>query len=182
MTAKIVRGRRLGVDVGKVRVGVAMSDPDGILATPLETVQRDLSGKDTVPSDIARIGALVDENMIVEVIVGLPVTLNGTESFAAAESRAYASLLEKSLVDVPVWFADERLTTAMASRRLAERGVKGKRRKAVVDQAAAVEILQQWLDQQRKALLQRCWTNSRSKLTIPQSPKDIGVNAKAALV
>lgn len=149
-----MRGRRLGVDVGKVRVGVAMSDPDGILATPLETVQRDLSGKAPVPTDIARIGELVDENMIVEVVVGLPVRLQGDESFAAQESRAYASLLEGTLSDVPVQFCDERLTTAMASRRLAERGVKGKRRKAVVDQAAAVEILQQWLDRRRKALFQ----------------------------
>lgn len=145
------RGRRLGVDVGKVRVGVAWSDPDGILAAPLETVPRDRTPDTTSPSDIARIAELAAEHDVVEIIVGLPVTLKGTESFAAAEARAYADLLSRRVTPIPVQLIDERLTTAVASRRLAERGVKGKRKRAVVDQAAAVEILQQWLDKQRKA-------------------------------
>ncbi|MFD0559516.1 putative Holliday junction resolvase [Stackebrandtia endophytica] len=145
------RGRRLGVDVGKVRVGVAWSDPDGILAAPLETVPRDRTPDTPDPKDIARIAELVDEHDIVGVIVGLPVTLSGTESFAAAEARDYADLLSRRVTPIPVELIDERLTTAVASRRLTERGVKGKRKRAVVDQAAAVEILQQWLDKQRKA-------------------------------
>ena len=144
------RGRRLGVDVGKVRVGVAVSDPDGILASPLETVPRDLSDSSAVPADIARLAELTAEYLAVEIVVGLPVTLSGDESFAAAEARAYAERVGQAVAPVPVRLIDERLTTAVASRRLAERGVRGKRRRAVVDQAAAVEILQQWLERQRK--------------------------------
>ena len=142
-------GRRLSVDVGKVRVGVAVSDPHGILASPVETVPRDMSGATAVPTDIARIAAIIAEYEVVEVVVGLPITLSGQESFAAIEARAYASTLENVIAPIPVAMMDERLTTAVASRRLAERGVKGKRRKAVVDQAAAVEILQQWLEQRK---------------------------------
>ncbi|GAA4894040.1 putative Holliday junction resolvase [Stackebrandtia albiflava] len=147
-----VRGRRLGVDVGKVRVGVAWSDPDGILAAPLETVPRDTRAPEgEVPRDIRRIAELADEHDVVEIVVGLPVTLSGAESFAAAEVRDYAETLRDNVNPIPVSLLDERLTTVVASRRLAERGVKGRRRRAVVDQAAAVEILQQWLERQRKA-------------------------------
>ena len=72
------RGRRLGVDVGKVRVGVAISDPGGILATPLVTVSRDLgTAADSVPADIAELVRLVKEHEAVQVVVGLPVRLNG---------------------------------------------------------------------------------------------------------
>lgn len=149
--AAFSRGRRLGVDVGKVRVGVAWCDPDGILATPLETVARDTASGEDVPSDIRRIAELTAEHGIVEIVVGLPVTLKGTESFAAVEAREYVKLLAQNITGVPVHLVDERLTTVVASRRLTERGVKGKRKRAVVDQAAAVEILQHWLDRQRKA-------------------------------
>jgi putative Holliday junction resolvase len=145
-----LKGRRLGVDIGKARVGVAWSDPDGILAAPLETVPRDNSDT-TVPSDIGRLAELVDEHLIVEVVVGLPVRLSGEESFAAAEARAYADRLARAIAPIPVRLIDERLTTRVASRRLSERGVKGRRQRAVVDQAAAVEILQLWLEKQRKA-------------------------------
>ncbi|GGL13507.1 Holliday junction resolvase RuvX [Mangrovihabitans endophyticus] len=145
------RGRRVGVDVGKVRVGVALSDPDGILATPLETVPRDLAAKpDAVPADIAAIVALVAEHEAVQIVVGLPVRLNGREGDAAIDIRAYAERLARASGPVPVVLADERMSTVVATRRLAERGVRGKRRRAVVDQAAAVEILQSWLDAQRR--------------------------------
>lgn len=110
-----------------------------------------MSGKSVPPADISRIADLVNEHSVVEIVIGLPVTLSGEESYAAAESRAYAEQVTAAVGDVPVRFVDERLTTAVASRRLSERGVKGKRRKAVVDQAAAVEILQLWLEKQRKA-------------------------------
>ena len=137
--------------MGKVRVGVAWSDPDGILAAPLETVARNRKPTGDIPTDIGRIAQLAAEHDVVEVVVGLPVTLRGTESFAAIEAREYAELLAQNVSGVPVNMTDERLTTAVASRRLTERGVKGKRKRAVVDQAAAVEILQHWLDKQRKA-------------------------------
>jgi putative holliday junction resolvase len=145
------RGRRLGVDVGKVRVGVALSDPDGILASPLVTVPRDMgAAADSVPADIAELARLVREHEAVQVVVGLPVRLDGSEGTAAIDIRAYAERLARAVGHVPVVLADERMSTVVASRRLAERGVRGKRQRAVVDQAAAVEILQSWLDAQRR--------------------------------
>jgi putative pre-16S rRNA nuclease len=145
------RGRRLGVDVGKVRVGVALSDPDGILASPLVTVSRDMgAAADSVPADIAELVRLVREHEAVQVVVGLPVRLDGSEGTAAIDIRAYAERLARAVGHVPVVLADERMSTVVASRRLAERGVRGKRQRAVVDQAAAVEILQSWLDAQRR--------------------------------
>lgn len=145
------RGRRLGVDVGKVRVGVAVSDPDSILATPLVTVPRDTGAADgTVPADIAEIARLADEHEAVEIVVGLPVRLSGAEGAAAIDIRAYAGRLAQVVQPVPIALADERMSTVVATRRLAERGVRGRRQRAVVDQAAAVEILQSWLDAQRR--------------------------------
>ena len=145
------RGRRLGVDVGKVRVGVALSDPDGILASPLVTVPRDMgAAADSVPADIAELARLVREHEAVQVVVGLPVRLDGSEGIAAIDIRTYAERLARAVGHVPVVLADERMSTVVASRRLAERGVRGKRQRAVVDQAAAVEILQSWLDAQRR--------------------------------
>ena len=158
MAREWLRGVRLGVDVGTVRVGVAISDPDGILATPLVTLRRDLStvresepeGSETYPRDIAALMRLVEVHESVEVVVGLPVTLSGSESHAAKHVRAYAQMLARAVAPVPVQLTDERMSTAIATRRLSERGVRGGRRRAVVDQAAAVEILQGWLDAARR--------------------------------
>jgi putative holliday junction resolvase len=145
------RGVRLGVDVGQVRVGIARSDPDGILATPLVTLARDLKPRSgVIPADIAEIARLVNIHEAVEVVVGLPVRLNGTEGPAAATVREYAQHMAPIIAPVPVALADERMSTVVAARRLSERGVRGKRQRAVVDQAAAVEILQGWLDAHRR--------------------------------
>ncbi len=142
---------RIGVDVGQVRVGVSRSDPDGILATPLVTLARDLTAApDAVPSDLAELAALVAEHEAVGVVVGLPVNLAGKHGPAAVHVKAYADRLVDVIAPVPVTLTDERMSTVVASRRLAERGVRGKRQRAVVDQAAAVEILQSWLDAQRR--------------------------------
>lgn len=139
------RGRRIGVDVGSVRVGIAASDPDGILATPVETVARSAgSGSDT--ADLHRIRMIVAEYEAVEVVVGLPQTLRGEHGRAAVLATEYAERLRRAVAPVPVRLSDERLTTVTASRVLAERGVRGKRQRAVVDQLAAVAILQGWLD------------------------------------
>ncbi|MBB5825659.1 Holliday junction resolvase RuvX [Micromonospora carbonacea] len=149
--AEAVRGVRLGVDVGQVRVGVARSDPHGVLATPLVTLARDLTAaEDAVPGDMAEIVALIAEHECVEVVVGLPVNLSGQHGPAARNVKAYADRLADVIAPVPVTLTDERMSTVVASRRLAERGVRGKRQRAVVDQAAAVEILQSWLDAQRR--------------------------------
>jgi putative Holliday junction resolvase len=148
---EFMRGVRIGVDVGQVRVGVAVCDPDGILATPLVTLRRDLNVDiDAQPSDIVELARLVDAYQSVEVVVGLPVTLAGRDGPAAVQVRAYADRLAEAISPVPVRLYDERMSTVAATRRLAERGVRGKRQRAVVDQAAAVEILQGWLDAQRR--------------------------------
>lgn len=139
-------GRVLGVDVGEVRVGVALSDPAGILATPLVTLTRDRSGG----RDLDALAAMVVEHEVVEVVVGLPRTLAGREGPAARAAMDYAHALAGRLdPGVPVRLTDERLTTVSATRMLTERGVRGRKQRAVVDQAAAVEILQHWLETHR---------------------------------
>ena len=143
-------GRRLAVDVGSVRVGVALSDPGPTLATPLVTLSRD----EQAGADLDRLTELVAEHEVVEVVVGLPRTLSARHGTAAQAAAAYAEQLAARIDPIPVRLADERLTTVSASRMLSERGVRGKRQRAVVDQAAAVEILQAWLDA-RAALLRR---------------------------
>jgi putative holliday junction resolvase len=145
-----VTGVRLGVDVGSVRIGVALCDPGGILATPLVTLRRDRhTYGDETPKDIVELVHLVRHYQAVEVVVGLPVTLSGNEGIAAAQVRSYVQILAPAIAPVPVRLADERMSTVSASRRLSEQGVRGGRRRAVVDQAAAVEILQCWLDARR---------------------------------
>jgi putative Holliday junction resolvase len=144
------RGVRLGIDVGTVRIGVARSDPDGILATPVATVARAAGGTDETPADMSEIKDIVTALEAVEVIIGIPVSLSGSEQQAAAVTREYARQLAMVLDPVPIRFADERMSTVVATRRLRDRGVRGKRQRAVVDQAAAVEILQSWLDMQRR--------------------------------
>jgi putative Holliday junction resolvase len=134
----------MGVDVGAVRIGVALSDPDGLLATPLVTVSRDVDGG----TDLTAIAAMVAEHEVVQVVVGLPRTLAGREGPAAEAARAFAERLA-TVVDVPLVFSDERLTTVVATRQLRDSGRKGRRQRAVVDQVAAVAILQGWLDAER---------------------------------
>jgi putative Holliday junction resolvase len=135
------RGRRLGVDVGAVRVGVALCDPDGIIATPLVTLARDVAGG----ADLRALAELVAEHEAVEVVVGLPRTLAGREGPAAQLALEFAEAI-RGVVDVPVVLHDERLTTVVATRQLRARGVKGRKQRAVIDQAAAVGILQGYLD------------------------------------
>lgn len=136
------RGRRIGVDVGAVRIGVAASDPDGILATPVQTVRRD--GK-----HLGRLVRLIAEHEAVEVVVGLPRTLADKAGSAAADAVEVADALAARIAPVPVRLADERLTTVTAQRTLRDAGVRAKNQRAVVDQVAAVAILQSWLDQRR---------------------------------
>lgn len=145
-------GRVLGVDVGAVRVGVALSDPAGVLATPLVTLDRD----ETTWSDLDQLVDLVAEHEVVEVVVGLPRTLAGREGPAARAALGYADDLrevfdERGVSGVPVTMADERLSTVTAGRMLSDRGVKGRAQRRVIDQAAAVAILQTWLDARRGA-------------------------------
>jgi putative Holliday junction resolvase len=144
------RGRRLGVDVGTVRIGVASSDPDGILATPVETVRRDRTDK-----HVKRLARLVAEMDVVEVVVGLPRTLAERNGPSAVDAITVADALAARIAPIPVRLADERLTTVTAQRELREAGIKAKGQRAMIDQAAAVGILQTWLDQRRAALADR---------------------------
>lgn len=141
------RGRRLGIDVGSVRIGVACSDPDAILATPVETVRRDRNGK-----HLRRLAALAAEYEAVEVVVGLPRTLADRTGPSALDAIEVADALAQRIAPIPVRLADERLTTVAAQRSLRAAGVRAKEQRAVIDQAAAVAILQSWLDQRRAAV------------------------------
>ena len=144
-------GRRLGVDVGSARVGVATCDPDGVLATPLVTLERDLEGGQDV-HDLLR---LVVEHEAIEVVVGLPRSLDGTEGPAAEHVRQWCDALrgalsrDDALRDTPIRLVDERLTTVDAHRGLHSSGLPGRAHRRVVDQAAAVLILQAALDRER---------------------------------
>jgi putative Holliday junction resolvase len=141
------RGRRLGVDVGTVRIGVAASDPDGILATPVETVRRDRSNK-----HLRRLAQLAAELEAVEVVVGLPRTLADRSGPSARDAVELAEQLAGRIAPTPVRLSDERLTTVSAQRSLRDAGIRAKGQRAMIDQAAAVGILQNWLDQRRTAL------------------------------
>ncbi len=138
------QGRRLGLDVGTVRVGVALSDPTGTLASPLETVQR---ARDE--SDLDRIAALVLEHEVTEVIVGEPRHLSGASGASAREARAYSRALAGRIGTVPVHLVDERLSTVTAAGSLRASGLDSRQQRPVIDQAAAVVILQTYLDAQR---------------------------------
>ena len=135
-------GVRLGIDPGDARIGVARSDPSGFLATPVETVPRG-------PGDLERIAVILLEEEATEVVVGLPRSLSGREGPAAVKVREFAALLARRVAPVPVRLCDERLTTVTAENLLRDRGRKGSKRRAVVDQAAAVVILQHALDTER---------------------------------
>jgi putative Holliday junction resolvase len=140
-------GPRLGVDVGSVRVGLARSDTDGILATPLETV----TVRHDSDTHFERIVQNVQELGICEVIIGLPRSLSGREGSAAGTVRAYAVEVARRVAPIPVRLVDERLSTVTAHHRLREAGVKGRKRRPVVDQQAAVVILQSALDAERSS-------------------------------
>ncbi|MCH9732553.1 MAG: Holliday junction resolvase RuvX [Actinomycetia bacterium] len=141
-------GRRIGIDVGSVRIGVAVSDPDGVLATPVETVARDRrSGK-----HLRRLARLIAEHQAVEVVVGLPRTLADRAGSSARDAVELADQLAEKISPVPVRLTDERLTTVSAQRSLREAGVPAKGQRSMIDQVAAAGILQNWLDQRRAAL------------------------------
>lgn len=132
----------IAVDVGAVRVGVARSDPRGVLAVPVVTLRRDVRGN----SDIEQLVALITEHEAVGVVIGLPRTLAGREGPAVEAARAYGGLLTARLEGFPILFVDERMTTIVAQRNLSTSGVRSRAQRAMVDQAAAVEILQSFLD------------------------------------
>ena len=133
---------RLAVDVGSVRVGVARSDPGGILASPLAVIR---SGQGEL-DELARLTASADA---IEVVVGLPTSLSGREGAAAAAARRFAADLAARLAPLPVRLVDERFTTAEAHDALRRGGRDSRARRQVVDAAAAAVLLQAALDAER---------------------------------
>lgn len=134
-------GVRLAIDVGSVRIGVARSDPGGLMAVPLDA----LSANDQA---IAAVSGLVDEYEAIEIVVGLPLSMDGTEGRAASLARGWAERLSAS-VDIPVRLVDERLTTVQAQRGLHAAGRSVKSSRGMIDSASAVILLQFDLDAER---------------------------------
>jgi putative Holliday junction resolvase len=137
--------RALGIDLGSKRIGLAVSDPGGVLASPLRTLERTRD----VPAVHRQLAAIVAQEEIEVVVVGLPLGLDGSEGAAAAAARAEAAALA-DVLRVPVVTHDERLTTVTAHQQLQAAGVDGRRRRHLVDQQAAVVLLQAWLDAERQ--------------------------------
>ena len=134
------RGRRLAIDVGAVRVGLAMCDPDAILSTPLPALRR----VDAETESFAEIKAIVVENNVIEVFVGDPVSLSGLETASTKDARDFATQLAR-VIDASVRLVDERLTTVTAAAKLRLSGKDSKQSKSLIDSASAVEILEQAL-------------------------------------
>ncbi len=146
------RGIRIGVDVGSVRVGVSRTDPDGLMAVPVATLARPKAVA-APRTDLDGVADLVTEYEPLEVVVGLPLTLEGTEGPATEAVRAWVADLHRVLArrgaSVPVRLVDERLTTAAVTKGLRSAGRDSRSSRAVVDQAAAVMIVQHALDAER---------------------------------
>ena len=136
-------GVRLGIDVGTARVGVARCDRDGLLATPVETVPR-ASG-----DPVARVVAIAAELDAVEIVVGLPISLAGRETASTADARSFARAVAEASA-LPVRLLDERLTTVTANDALRRSGRSQRGSRSIVDQVAAVVLLQQALDVEKR--------------------------------
>jgi putative Holliday junction resolvase len=131
----------MGVDVGSVRIGIAQSDPDGLIATPVATIQ---VSKDC----LKELNQLFQEIGAIEIVVGLPTSLSGTEGEAAAKAREFAMEMHNQ-ISTPIRLVDERLSTVVASNAMRASGVNSKKGRVHIDQAAAVVILQAALDSER---------------------------------
>jgi putative Holliday junction resolvase len=167
------QGVKLGVDVGTVRVGVAICDRDAILATPFKTLDRNAKKN----SDVLLIARLAEERGAVQVIVGLPRTMKGEEHASARMATDYAELLATELaargLDVPVNLVDERLSSVTAHRNLHEAGMSSRNHRKVVDQVAAAGILQHAIDMQKAR-----GADVGSRVTAPSPSVDLGVTAE----
>ena len=130
----------LGIDHGDSRIGIAATDDFGILAHPVETIDRSRTDA------IQRIGQLAELKQIRTLVLGLPLRMDGSEGDSARKVRAFADLLRQRLPTIPLVFIDETLTTATAAEKLRAAGKKARHQKPLIDQAAAVEILNLWMD------------------------------------
>lgn len=137
----------MGVDVGAVRVGVAASDPNGVLASPVVVLRR----RPRLGSDLDELAGIVSERQAIEVVIGLPRSLRDAEGAAAGAARGYARALAARVAPVPVRLVDERLSTVQAQRAMHAAGRDTRSSRASIDSAAAVVILQSALDTERNA-------------------------------
>lgn len=138
------RSRVLGIDVGSVRIGLAISDETYTLASPVGTIPNERRTLWT------RIDREMEDRRVDRVIIGLPRRLDGSEGDAAAAARKFAAeLARRTTTEIELW--DERFTTTIAERALIESGVRRKRRREVIDSVAAALLLQNWLDARRIA-------------------------------
>ena len=135
------RGSRLAIDVGTVRIGLAVSDPDSIVSTPWPALVR----SKLLVESLKEILSLISENGVIEVYVGDPLSLSGVETASTQDARKFALQLAE-LTSVPVRLVDERLTTVTASAKLRLNGKNAKAAKSLIDSASAVEILEQALN------------------------------------
>jgi len=136
-------GARLGIDVGRARIGVARTDPSAILAVPVETVARSGEGD----ADIRRILDLAEEYEAVELVVGNPLSMSGAATASTADAVAFAERL--AAAGAHVRLVDERLSTVSAQQALRATGKSSKKQRPIIDQAAAVIILQHAIDAER---------------------------------
>ena len=130
----------MGIDHGDARIGIAATDPLGILAHPVETI--DVRKTDA----IERIANLASQRSIRTLVLGLPIRIDGSEGTAAEKVRRFGVKLAKRLPDLPLVYVDEAYTTMDAAAKLREAGRKARQQKAVIDQAAAVGILEAWME------------------------------------
>ena len=131
----------LGIDYGQARIGIAATDPCGILAHPVESIHL----AKTEP--LNRIAELVEQKGIRSLVLGLPLRLDGTEGTACEKVRSFGKKLREKFPELPLIYVDEFLTTTVAQEKLHKAGKKAKDFKPIIDQAAAVEILNTWLEQ-----------------------------------
>ena len=129
----------LALDHGDARIGVAATDPVGIMAHPVETIQVQTTDV------IERVAEIVRERQIKQIVLGLPLNMNGTEGPSAIKVRKFGKLIRERLPDIPLHFCDETMTTMAAAEKLHQAGKNAKQQKFMIDQAAAVEILNTWL-------------------------------------
>lgn len=130
----------LAIDHGDARIGIAATDPVGIMAHPVETIQ----ARESDP--IERIIKLVAQRQVKQLVLGLPIRMDGTEGSAAQKIRAFGDRLHQALPEIPLHYCDETLTTVAAADKLHQAGKTAKHQKQIIDQAAAVEILNSWLE------------------------------------
>ncbi len=130
----------LGIDFGQARIGIAATDPCGILAHPVESIHLDRT------EPLERIAALVAERGVRTLVLGLPLRLDGSEGSACEKVRAFGDKLHARLPELPLIYADEFLTTATAQQKLHAAGKKARNFRPIIDQAAAVEILNNWME------------------------------------